>query len=401
MLHTKYQRVMCALALAGALGWGGFPVHADGRDNDSKDRHDDRRDDDHQVKTVFVVAMENHNWVQPSPTSSPEQIFLNPAAPFINSLVKGTSGISGQVAYANMYLSAIPGLHPSEPNYVWAEAGQDGISLGTDNDPYWPGPTPAACTPDTIITTDQHLSAFLTKDKKTWRSYQEDVNVSLTTNVPLASSAWTVPLFSQSGNFTAPAINEYNFSTQYNYAAKHNPMVFFTDTAGPCPTTLSTHYPPLQQLALDLQNDTVADYNWITPDQFNDQHTKLTAGYGSFVPASDQSAIAQGDNFLARIVPLIMASKAYKDHGVIVLWWDESEGGDTSAFRIPFIIISKDAHENVGGLPYSNTIQYSHSSFLRTMQEIFDVDPWHGFSWLGDASNATDLSDLFKPDTIR
>ena len=57
--------------------------------------------------------------------------------------------------------------------------------------------------------------------------------------------------------------------------------------------------------------------------------------------------------------------------------------------------------ENVGGLPYSNTIQYSHSSFLRTMQEIFGLDPSHGYAWLGGASSATDMSDLFKPDSIK
>jgi hypothetical protein len=34
------------------------------------------------------------------------------------------------------------------------------------------------------------------------------------------------------------------------------------------------------------------------------------------------------------------------------------------------------------------------------MQEIFGVDPWHGYPWLGDAINATDLSDLFKPGAI-
>jgi phosphatidylinositol-3-phosphatase len=388
MCYSKYQRVVCGLALAGALGWGGFPVHAD---------------DDHgqRVKTVFVIAMENHDWTEPGGlTTGPEQIFLNPAAPFINSLVNGTSGISGQVAYANMYVNAAPGNHPSEPNYVWAESGQAGNSLGTDADPYFPAPTPpAACTPNTI-TSNQHLTGFLMKAKKTWRSYQEDANVDLTTNVPLASSAWTVPLFSHSGHFTSGGLNEYNYSTQYNYAAKHNPMVFFTDTAGPCPATASTQYPPLQQLALDLQNDAVADYNWITPDQYNDQHSALSAGYGSFVPASDQSSVARGDNFLARIVPLIMASDAYKDHGVIVFWWDESEGGDTAAYTMPFMIISKDAHENVGGKPYSNTIEYSHSSFLRTMQEIFDVDPLHGFPFLGGAISATDLSDLFKPDSI-
>jgi len=100
-------------------------------------------------------------------------------------------------------------------------------------------------------------------------------------------------------------------------------------------------------------------------------------------------------------VPLIMASKAYQDHGLIVLWWDESEGGDDPSRTLPFIIISKDAHKNVNGIPYSNTITYSHSSFLRTMQVIFHVDPRHRFTFLGGAATANDLSDLFEQGVIR
>jgi phosphatidylinositol-3-phosphatase len=178
-------------------------------------------------------------------------------------------------------------------------------------------------------------------------------------------------------------------------------MIFFRDTNGGCPATASTLYPPLQQLALDLQSDTVADYTWITPNQYNDQHSALSAGYGVFTPASDQGSIAQGDNFLARVVPLIMASDAYQDGGVIVLWWDESEGADTLQEKLPFIVISRDAHKNVGGKPFASSVEFSHSSFLRTMQEIFRVDPSSGYNWLGDAANATDLSDLFRPDAIR
>jgi hypothetical protein len=158
-------------------------------------------------------------------------------------------------------------------------------------------------------------------------------------------------------------------------------------------------YAPLQQLALDLQSGDVADYNWITPNQFNDMHTTLTTNYG--VLTGDSARIAQGDNFVARIVPLIMASDAYKKHGVIVLWWDESEGGDTPAQTLPFIIISPDARENVSGKPYSNTLEYSHSSFLRTMQEIFGVDSGRGFPLLGGAASANDLSDLFKPGSVQ
>jgi hypothetical protein len=185
-------------------------------------------------------------------------------------------------------------------------------------------------------------------------------------------------------------------------------MVYFTDTNGGCNTTTSnplrTQYAPLQQLALDLQNGDVADYTWITPNQFNDMHSGLSNGYGGAPGApnkGDRAGIAQGDNFLARIVPLIMASDAYKHHGVIVLWWDESERGDTSAFTLPFMIISRDAHENVDGLPYASATEYSHSSTLRTMQEIFDVDPSAGYPWLGAAAAAHDLSALFKPGSIK
>jgi phosphatidylinositol-3-phosphatase len=392
MLQKRYQAAACSIAVATALALSGPIAHAD-RDDRGRDR--DRDQDSSRPRKVFVIAMENHNWTQPTPSSSPEQIFMNPAAPFINSLVNGTSGISDQVAYANNYQAAMFGLHPSEPNYVWAEAGQAFKSLGTDDDPFH-----ADCTDDTNIHSDQHLTAFLNKRHKSWRSYQEDANVDLTANVALPMTSWINPIFSHSGNFTLPAINAYNYTTQYNYAAKHNPQIFFNDTNGGCPATLSTSYPPLQQLALDLQADQVADYNWITPNQYNDQHSVLKAGYGS-LGVTDQSSIAQGDNFLARVIPLIMASDAYKDGAPILLWWDETEGGDSAQFTIPFIVISKNAHKNVGGKPYSNTILYSHSSFLRTMQEIFDVDPDDGFPFLGDAVNATDLRALFQPGAIK
>ena len=393
----QFKRALSAgaylLAGVAALSLVGRAQNSDG--NDQGNGNGPRK--------VFVIAMENHNWTQPSSLTSPQQIFMNPEAPFINSLVTGTSGISGDVAYATNYLNAGLGVHPSEPNYVWAEAGQAFNSIGTDDDPYFPGPTPPMCTPDTVVTTDQHLSAFLDKAHKTWKSYQEDVNVDLTTNSPLPMTSWISPIFSKSGNFTS-GLNAYNYSTQFNYAAKHNPMVFFTDTNGGCPAAKTTLYPPLQQFALDLQSGNLADYTWITPNQFNDMHTTLTNGYGGAVGApnkDDRGRIAQGDNFLARVVPLIMASDAYQKGAAIILWWDESEDGDTAAFTLPFFVISKNARANVNGLPFASAIQYSHSSFLRTMQDIFNVDPQHGYPYLGAAATANDLSAMFRPGAIK
>ena len=369
-----------------------------------------------QIKKVFVIAMENHNWTQPANqfTGGIQQIYQNPAAPFINSLVNGTAqvtlgehtvNISDQVAYAAAYHNVLatpsgnnPHIHPSEPNYIWAEAGTN-FGIGNDADPY----------PNNVQNTSLHLSTLLEQAGISWKSYQEDTDLAADAgsliNVVRPQNQWTVPLTSLNGVFGDNTFNAWNGSNQYNYAAKHNPMVFFRDTTGNGDATpanpMTAHYAPLQQLAVDLENNTVADYNWITPNQYNDQHTTLSAGYQGLT--GDPAKIKQGDDFLKQVVPMIMASKAYQENGVIILWWDEAEGdgvqgdnADDFNHTVPEIVISKHAHRNVNGVPYASPVNLTHSSDLRTMQEIFHVSPL-----LGDAANATDLSDLFQPGAIQ
>ncbi|MGA8111595.1 MAG: alkaline phosphatase family protein [Acidobacteriaceae bacterium] len=388
----------------------------------AQDRDQDR--DDRGVHHVFVIALENHNWTQPTTVAGGIQpVYQNPNAPFINSLVNGTAwawvdgrleNISEHVAYATQYHNVLatesgnnPHIHPSEPQYLWAEAGTN-FGILDDDDPY-------ADNPPNAQTTTQHLSGLLQRAGYSWKSYQEDTDLQSSSgklvNLPLAQSQWTVPLVSQSGVFgPGNFLNRYNDSTQYNYAPKHDPMVFFTDTNGGDNTTTSNplrfHYAPIQQLAYDLATNQVADYNWITPDQYNEMHSSLTSGFAGLT--GDVSSIRSGDNTVSRLVPLIMSSQAYKDGGVIILWWDESEsdgeaGDNADDFNttIPEIVISNYAHANENGVPYASSIDYSHSSDLRTMQEIFHVRATGGSSpWLGDAANANDLSDLFAPGVI-
>src|SRR4029077_441859 len=83
---------------------------------------------------IFVIAMENHNFTQPNPASSPQQILGNPAAPFINSLITPGNPNAAQVSYATACYNAGMNVHPSEPNYIWAEAGTD-FAVHTDADP--------------------------------------------------------------------------------------------------------------------------------------------------------------------------------------------------------------------------------------------------------------------------
>ena len=407
MLHLRRLGTLGSLALLAAL----CTLNARAEDNRG------------EIKTVFVIAMENHNWTQPANQfSGPiQQIFQNPNAPFINSLVNGTAtavinghqvNISEQVAFANNYRNVLatagsnPHIHPSEPNYLWAEAGTN-FGVFNDSDPFSPQSGTL-----TIQNQDNqlHLTRLLDRCGVSWKSYQEDIDLvpdgTSFDNIVLPQNQWTSPIKSLSGIFVAGA-NQFNGSKQFNYAVKHNPQAFFTDSNGGNDLTTANperlQYAPLQQLFADLANNAVARYNWITPNQFNDQHTALTGGFKGVT--GDAANILQGDSFLQQVIPVIMASKAYKDNGAIIIWWDEAEGDgvagdnpDDLTHTIGEIVISPDAHPNEGGGPFASDVFLTHSSDLRTMQEIFHVTkPF----FLGDAIHANDLSSLFAAGAIR
>jgi hypothetical protein len=329
------------------------------------------------VGTVFVIAMENHNFTQPVPTSSPQQILNNPAAPYINKLITPGDPNAAQVSYTTAYYNAGIGVHPSEPNYVWAEAGTD-FGVHTDADPR---------PPNNNIFTASHFTAQLDAAGINWKNYQEDVQLSVD------------PATSASG--TTGPVNPYYGTTQFNYAPKHNPMVFFPDTA-------QRNVFPLAQFFTDLAAGTVAPYNWITPNQFNDAHSALSGGftYNGTHFTGDQASIAQGDNFLSIVVPQIMATPEYQNNGAIIIWWDETERGDDPGRTIPEIVISPLAKGNA----YASTLPYSHSSDIKTMEEIFglsflnNVIPAAETNTFGTGYNnvltVDDLSDLFLPGVI-
>ena len=360
------------------------------------------------IGNVFYIEMENHNLAQPSSVTSPQQLQANPAAPYLNSLMMPGDANAAQTSWASNYFNVkfddpSVSIHPSEPNYVWQEAGLAGPL--NDADPF----------PSNIVNAP-NLSGLLQSAGISWKSYEEDIDLSPTSgavNQPAAGAVtstvapqdqWTVPLKSFSG--TSPDYtNPYNGAHQYNFAAKHDGSLFFTATNGS--TTApdfspsnpeAGYYAPLQQLQTDLNNNTVARYNLITPNQYNDMHSSLNTDFTyngvTYPHNTDQQAIAIGDNFLAQIVPAIMASKAYKNNGAIVIWFDETEKGNTTAFTVPEIVISPLAKGNA----FNSTLTYTHSSDLKSMQELFGVAaPGGGF--LGDANTpgTNDLGDMFVP----
>ena len=325
------------------------------------------------IQTVFVIAMENHNFTQPTGlTTSPEQLLGNPAAPYLNSLVTPGNANAQYASYASGMINVAPGVHPSEPNYIWENGGSN-FGVTTDNDP---------TAGNHNIMTSTSLTGQLTARGVTWKSYQEDVQYS---SSPLVSASGT----GGTHNGNVVTANPYNGTLQYNYAVKHNPMAFFTDSSSNPNAGLT-----FAQLQTDLHNNTYARYNWITPNQYNDMHSALTGGftYNSTLYTGDQAAIAQGDNFLSQIVPEIEQTTAFQNGtGMIEIWDDESEGGDTSAFTIPEIIISKDAIGNA----FNVTEQITHSADLLSSEEIFQTG-----QCLLAACSSPDLSAFFQADSL-
>jgi hypothetical protein len=379
-----------------------------------------------QVGDVFYIALENHDFTQPTSYTGTQAIFDNPNAPFIDSLLTPGNPNAAQVSYETNYLQPGNGDHPSEPNYLWAEEGSNfnpttpnaagggtstaggptsttqgtinGTTILNDNDPGASSGNifPASFAPD-------HLTGQLNAAGIPWKNYQEDYQYS---SSPLVSASGT----GGTHNGNTVVANPYNGSTEYNYAVKHNPMAFFSDTA-------TQNLEQISQLQTDLNNNTVGRYNWITPDQYNDMHSTLAGSFPftyngiTYDTANgnnnDSEQIAQGDNFLSIVVPEIEASAAYKNNGAIVIWNDETEGGDSSAFTSTEIVISPLAKGNA----YASSVLTDHSSDIKTLEELFGLsfinNPIPSSETLGDVSGqyaqvptANDLSDLFVPGAI-
>lgn len=270
--------------------------------------------------TVFMIVMENHNW---------SSIKGSASAPYINNTLLPIA------SYCDQYYNP-PAIHPSLPNYLWLEAG---TGFGITND-----------SPPSVNhqSTTNHFVTHLKNAGVSWKTYQENIT-----------------------GATCPTTDS------PPYYVKHNPFAYFDDvTASGCTTVMR----PFTELATDLANQTVAHYNFLTPNICNDMHDSC---------APTNNSILQGDNWLAANVPAILNSAAYQNNGLLIITWDE--GASSSDGPIGMIVLSPLAK----GGGYHNALHYTHSSTLRTLQKIFNDAPS-----LGGAATALDLSDLFLPGAI-
>ena len=118
---------------------------------------------------------------------------------------------------------------------------------------------------------------------------------------------------------------------------------------------------PFAQLHADLARRSLPRFVWITPDVCHDMHS---------------CPIADGDRFLARLVPLLQ--RAVGPRGAIVVTWDEGADhagccGRASGGQIPTIVTGPAARPGA-----RSRIAYDHYSLLRTVEDAFGLPHLRG-----------------------
>ena len=298
---------------------------------------------------VIVIAMENKD-ADATSGKSHGYIYGNmESAPYLNGV------LAKQGARALNFNDGLPGYN-SEPHYIVMEAGTHSFADTTftcDNDPA------KSCSylfgsPNWTKSTD-HLTAQIeaANPPLSWMTYQEDIDPETTGACPVRSAG--------------------------NYAAKHNPFVFFADVAGAPPAADNAHCiahtRDLEQFNADMQSGELANYVFITPNLCHDMHGHK---------GCEKDSVATGDQFLAAFLPPLL-DWAGRNEAVVFVVWDE--GG--KSLKLPFYAAGPGIRAG-----HESRIDYSHRSVVKTIERIF------GLPVLDAVKSASDLADMFEPGVL-
>jgi hypothetical protein len=277
-------------------------------------------------RTIFVIPMENE---------SSSAIYGSANAPYINNTLLPLS------AYATMFMDELPSIDPSEPHYVWMEAGTNAFSDTTFT-------SDADASHSNSTNSTEHLVTQLHAAGLEWIAYQEGMTTG-TCPVSSISSA--------------------------KYAAKHDPFVFFQDVSGSTPSSsnayCAAHHKPYSSFVADLAGGTMPAYVFITPNLCNDMHGATGCPSGS--------NITTGDTWLSNELPRILTYANAHD-SVVYLIWDEGSNNQT----IPFLAFGP--HIKTG----TSATVYTHSSQLKSIEEQLGVPV------LSTVTSANDFAGMFQ-----
>ncbi|HUS16788.1 MAG TPA: alkaline phosphatase family protein, partial [Chloroflexia bacterium] len=161
------------------------------------------------------------------------------------------------------------------------------------------------------------------------------------------------------------------------YAMKHNPFAYFLAIRND--PQRCARIMPLTQLSTDLAANTLPDFSLIVPNLCHSGHDCDTK---------------TGDEWLASVVPTILAAPAWKDGGTLAITWDEGYSGHTCCGgtawggRVALLVASP-----TGPSGYHSSTPYSHYSLLRSIEDVWSLPH------LGHADEAVTLplTDLLPP----
>jgi hypothetical protein len=153
------------------------------------------------------------------------------------------------------------------------------------------------------------------------------------------------------------------------YAVRHNPAAYYTNIRAACSR---------QDVALGRRPDISARFTFITPNICSDMH--------SCPRSNDQrTQIAIGDAWLARWLPKILATRAYRSGSTAVfITWDEDDGSASN--RIATIVVSPSTRRGTRA-----SARFDHYSLLRTTEDLLRL-PRH----LGRAASAPSMRRAFN-----
>ena len=143
----------------------------------------------------------------------------------------------------------------------------------------------------------------------------------------------------------------------YPYALKHNPFAYYGCA---CPENVV----PFESLDADLAGAT-PQFVWITPGLCHDGHD---------CPIDEAAA------WLDALVGKITSSRAFSQRGVLLIAWDEGDGGDANL--VPFLALTS------GGRGGQISGTHDHYSLLATIEDLL------GQPRLGAAKDAKPMVEL-------
>jgi hypothetical protein len=323
------------------------------------------------VKHIFTIVLENKNY---DATFGPSA-----EAPYL----------ANTLARKGALLTQYHGTgHFSLGNYITMISGQsENPTTQTDCqsfDEFTPGTigpggqaVGAGCVyPAAVETVADQLEAA----GHTWRAYMQDMGNDLTRD---GSATCSHPqIGSSDGTQKASPTDQ--------YATRHNPFMYFhsiIDDQASC----DAHVVNLDKLKKDLKKPKkTPNYSFITPDLCADGHDETCAD------PSQPGGYEGIDDFLARYVPMILKSKAFKRNGLLVITFDESESGAESCCftptgpNTPLQGVSGPGGGLTGAVLISPFIPkytvsdtpYNHYDLLHTVEDVF------GLKYLGYANNS-------------